>query len=79
MREGYSMQVDVSIIRKIRMRRIYKHIEWPWGDEWAKTKKQRLADVKAARLAGDPVSAIIGSQQHEENDNGNDEENGSEA
>jgi hypothetical protein len=65
MREGYNMTVDVSIVRKIRMRRIYKHIEWPWGDDWAAQRKQRLADLRSSRVASHDVSATIGSTQTE--------------
>jgi len=64
MREGYGMSVHESIIRKIRMRKIYKHIDWPWGDKWAADRKQRLAYVRKAKLAGDPSCGII-DNQHE--------------
>jgi hypothetical protein len=51
LKEGYDMQLDVSTIRRIRMRTIYKHIEWPWGDAYAAQRRQRLAEVRAAKLA----------------------------
>ncbi len=51
MREKYDVEYDESVIRKIRSRRIYKHLEWPWGDE-------RAAE-RIARIAGDPSSAIL--------------------
>jgi len=41
MKEGYNLTIDESMIRKIRMRTIYKHVEWPWGDEYAKSRKRR--------------------------------------
>src|SRR5262245_3750846 len=56
MKEGYDMQLDVSVIRKIKLRKVYKHIEWPWGDEYAKSRRERLRQL---RLASDPSSAII--------------------
>lgn len=59
MREGYDLQIDASVIRKIRMRVIYKHIEWPWGDAYATIRRRRLDDLKKSRLASDPTSAII--------------------
>jgi hypothetical protein len=52
MREGYNMSLDVSVIRKIRLRKVYKHIPWSWGDTYAAERKQRLSDIKSARLAG---------------------------
>jgi hypothetical protein len=42
MKEGYNMQIDPSVIRKIRMRTIYKHIGWTWGDNYALTRRARL-------------------------------------
>jgi len=51
MKQGYDMQLDVSTIRKIRMRTIYRHVEWPWGDEYKATRRKRLDDVKASKLA----------------------------
>jgi hypothetical protein len=59
MREGYNMSLDVSVIRKIRLRKVYKHIAWPWGDEYAAQRRTRLNDLKNSRLAGDPACAII--------------------
>jgi hypothetical protein len=51
LKEGYDIQLDVSTIRRIRMRTIYKHIEWPWGDEYATQRRARLAEVRASKLA----------------------------
>jgi hypothetical protein len=62
MREGYNMSLDVSVIRKIRLRRVYKHIPWEWGDKHAADKRLRLAGLKQARLAavaGDPACDTI--------------------
>jgi hypothetical protein len=59
MREGYGMNVDVSIIRKIRLRTVYRHIEWPWGDEWAARRKQRMAELRSSRLASVTECDII--------------------
>lgn len=75
MKQGYAMTIDASMIRKIKMRRIYKHIEWQWGDDWAKQRRARLNAIKQQRLAGDPSSGIMDSQQH--NGEGNDEETNS--
>lgn len=64
MKEGYNMSLDVSVIRKIRMRRIYKHIEWPWGDAWSDQRSRRLLALRKQRaLASDPNCAILNSQQ----------------
>ena len=41
MRQGYNMTIEESVIRKIRMRAIYKHVEGPWGDEYAKAHKRK--------------------------------------
>ena len=49
MKQGYDLQLDVSVIRKIRMRTVYKHIEWPWGDKWAADRRARLKAVRAAK------------------------------
>lgn len=52
----YDVQYDASVIRKIRNRRIYKHIPWEWGDK-------RLAE-KLAKLASDGSSdSIEGSEE----------------
>jgi len=75
MKEGYNMSVHVSIIRKIRQRKIYKHIEWPWGGEWRDRQKQRLADVRSSKLASTTECATMASQQSkEELQHDNDEE-----
>lgn len=78
MRDGYDMRLDVSVIRKIRMRTVYKHVEWPWGDEYATRRKQRLAEVKAAKLACDPDCAILddttNTTQGEQHEDAKDEE-----
>lgn len=39
MKEEHNLTLDPSVIRKIRMRRLYKHIPWPWGDAYAKNRK----------------------------------------
>jgi len=59
MKQGYDMQLDVSTIRKIRMRTIYKHVEWPWGDEYAFKRGRRLREVRAAKLASVSECDII--------------------
>jgi hypothetical protein len=59
MREGYNMTLDVSVIRKIRLRRVYKHIPWEWGDNYAAERRARLALVKSQRLASVSTHAII--------------------
>lgn len=47
MKQGYDLQLDVSAIRKIRMRTLYKHVEWPWGDEYAAQRRKRLALLRS--------------------------------
>jgi hypothetical protein len=47
MREGYNMSMDVSVIRKIRLRRLYKHITWEWGDNYAAQRRKRLAELRS--------------------------------
>lgn len=42
MREKYDVEYDVSVVRKIRNRRIYKHIPWEWGDARQAEKLARL-------------------------------------
>jgi hypothetical protein len=59
MKEGYNMSLDVSVIRKIRMRRVYKHIPWEWGDRHAADRRIRLAGLKQARLAGSSACDTI--------------------
>jgi hypothetical protein len=59
MREGYNVSLDVSVIKRIRMRNIYKHIPWPWGDKYADARHKRLDDIKKQRLASDPTCAIL--------------------
>ena len=66
MREGYNLSLDVSLIRKIRMRTIYKHIEWPWGDEYATAKSKRMSELKKQRLASNPQSAIMSDSQEQQ-------------
>ncbi len=68
MREGYGMQLDVSVIRKIRLRKVYKHVEWPWGDAYAHERRQRLREVRAAKLASDPECGIMSNSQQQETD-----------
>jgi len=59
MREGYNVSLDVSVIKRIRMRNIYKHIPWEWGDKYADARHKRLDDIKKQRLASDPTCAIL--------------------
>ena len=59
MKQGYDMQLDVSTIRKIRMRTIYKHVEWKWGDNYADQRRKRLDAVKASKLASVSECDII--------------------
>jgi hypothetical protein len=66
MREGYNMSLDVSVVRKIRLRKVYKHVEWPWGDEYAAQRRQRLREVRAAKLASDPECGIMNDSQQQE-------------
>jgi hypothetical protein len=47
MKEGYAMQIDPSMVRKIRMRTSYKHIPWPWGDNYATQRRARLAKLRS--------------------------------
>lgn len=47
MKESYNMSMDVSMIRKIRLRRIYRHIDWPWGDAYSKQRRERLALLRS--------------------------------
>lgn len=57
--EGYNVRLDVSVIRKIRMRTVYKHIEWKWGDEYAarrRKKNHRLASVSSTAIIGDTAT-----------------------
>ena len=61
MRSGYHVSLDASVIRRIRMRKIYKHIEWEWGDKWADARKRRLATLRELKLAGANERAIIGT------------------
>jgi hypothetical protein len=49
MKESYNMSLDVSVIRKIRLRRIYKHIPWEWGDNYSARRRQRLAELRAEK------------------------------
>ena len=72
MKQGYNMTLDVSVVRKIRLRTVYKHIPWEWGDNYAAERKQRLAKLRKLRLAGDPTCATIDNQQHirKDEDNG---------
>lgn len=56
MANKYDVVYDSSVIRKIKNRRIYRHIPWKWGDE-------REA-AKLAKLASDDSSATIqGSEE----------------
>ncbi len=73
MKEGYNMSLDVSVIKKIRMRRIYRHIPWQWGDDYATTRKARLAEIKRLRLADTSQCAIMDSQLERDTSNGNEE------
>ena len=59
MKHSYDMQLDVSMIRKIRMRTMYKHVAWPWGDQYADKRRKRLDDVKRHKLASVSECDII--------------------
>ena len=59
MQEGYNINVGVTVIRKIKMRTLYKHIPWPAGDEWATYRRAKLDKMRAERLASDPTCGII--------------------
>lgn len=65
MKEGYNIALDASLIRKIRLRNIYKHIEWPWGDEYARKRELRMRELKSRRLASVSAGAIIGIVEDE--------------
>jgi len=65
MRRGYNINVDVTMIRKIKMRTCYKNLDWPWGDEYAKQRRARLAKVRAGKLASDNECDIIVSSTQE--------------
>lgn len=41
MRQHHDVQLEESVIRRIRLRRIYKHIPWEWGDAYAASRKQK--------------------------------------
>jgi len=41
MRNEHNMYVDASVIRRIRLRQLYKHIPWQWGDKYAKEVELR--------------------------------------
>lgn len=72
MKSGYGLSLDVSMIRKIRLRRVYKGIEWPWGDEYAAQRRARLALLRSDRLASDLQRDIIepSTQHNKETDDG---------
>jgi len=75
MKEGYNIQLDVSTIRKIRMRTLYKHVEWPWGDEYKATRRKRLDEVKAAKLACvSECDIILDATNRQGDDDGNDKD-----
>lgn len=57
MKEKYDVEYDSSVIRKIRNRRIYKHIPWEWGDK-------REAE-KLAKIASDAGSGSIGGSNED--------------
>lgn len=54
MKSKYELEMHDSVIRRIRMRKLYKYVEWPWGDAYA----QKFA-IRKAQLASDPQSDII--------------------
>ena len=66
MREGYNLTLDASVVRKIRMRTIYKHIEWKWGDDYADQRSKRLSFLRKQRLASVSERDIISSQIEQE-------------
>jgi hypothetical protein len=69
MREGYNLSLDASVIRKIRLRNIYKHIEWPWGDEYARQREARAKAVQDRRLASVSQCATIDNNENTETTN----------
>ena len=43
MRAKFDIDIEESVVRKIRGRRLYRHIDWPWGDA---REAERLAKLK---------------------------------
>lgn len=74
MREGYNISLDKSMIRKIRLRKVYANIPWQWGDEYAAARKRRLAYVRTQRLAGATEPAIMDTYKQGEKDDGSKED-----
>lgn len=42
MKSNRGVSMDSSSIRRIKRRETYTHIEWAWGDKWAKANQGRL-------------------------------------
>lgn len=63
MREGYNISLDKSTVKKIRLRTIYKHIPWEWGDNYATQRRKRLDEIKSHRLASNSACGIIEDSQ----------------
>ena len=64
MKQGYGVSLDVSMIRKIRLRKVYKNIVWEWGDKYAAERRARLASIREGRLASVSQHGIIDHSQH---------------
>jgi hypothetical protein len=49
MRHEHGMYIDPSVIRRIRLRQLYKHIPWEWGDNYVEElyarRKQRASST----------------------------------
>lgn len=45
MKDKRGVSMDASSIRSIKRRETYKHIDWPWGDVFAKANRERLAAI----------------------------------
>ena len=48
MKKERGISMDASVVRRIKRREYYAHIEWEWGDTWAAANRARL-DSMAAR------------------------------
>jgi len=67
------MQLDPSVIRKIRMRTVYRHIPWKWGDEWAAKRRKRLNEVRGVASVSEhdiilPLTNTEGAKDGESDD-----------
>lgn len=68
MKEGYNISLHVSVIKKIRMRRIYKHIPWPWGDKYAEDRRKRLAYVSQRAIMDSQLERDTSNADKEDKD-----------